>query len=173
MRLFERLSAIVLVLLAVTAYAEEGDAIAHDLTELRQQMGGPHWAGPQDFQQAVRNIAKNEPRPDRPDFDLRRTHQAHSPWGTSTTRFAPPPQSFPDIRRGQPSQHHRPAPTPVSRLRKAAFELDRLAHGLEMAELYEGADTLRETAGKLRQSARQVAIPGQDGPPMASPSPAR
>ena len=43
-----------------------------------------------------------------------------------------------------------------AKLRRAAYHLDFAAHQLEMAEEYEQADGLRETAALLRQQARQI-----------------
>lgn len=48
-------------------------------------------------------------------------------------------------------------------LREAAFQLDRIAHELEMHELFVEADALRDTANKLRHSARPDPIGSESG----------
>lgn len=48
------------------------------------------------------------------------------------------------------------SPSPVSTLREAAWQLDQSAHQLELVDLYEQADTLRDMADQFRQQARNL-----------------
>ncbi len=64
------------------------------------------------------------------------------PWGGWSNNFRPQPQS---------SSHHK-----IHALRETAFELDRIAHRLEMTNLFEAADEIRETACELREEAREL-----------------
>lgn len=173
MRFFETLVVVLVASLAMTACADEGRAIAQDLNEIRQQIGSPNQASADAFQQAVRDVAKGEQTRDAPDFG----NWVTPSWGQGPRNFGSPinnrqvgPANWSDAR--HPQYHPQPVPTPASRLRETAFQLDRLAHELEMAELYKGADTLRGAAGRLRKSARQASLSGQDGPAIAPPSPA-
>lgn len=67
--------------------------------------------------------------------------------------------------------------SPQELLRTSAFELDRLAHELEMAELFGEADALREAAGTLRKAARKgnelVSDPGPTERERDRPKPRR
>ncbi len=47
-------------------------------------------------------------------------------------------------------------PSPVSTLREAAWQLDKSAHHLELVDLYDQADALREMADQFRQEARNL-----------------
>jgi hypothetical protein len=55
---------------------------------------------------------------------------------------------------GRPQSQPLPTESPVRALREVAWQLDQSAYLLESLDLYEQADSLRETAGKLRQDAR-------------------
>ncbi len=50
----------------------------------------------------------------------------------------------------------RPDPATTRLLRDTAFDLDKLAHRLEMGELYNQADRIRAMAGDLRLAARPI-----------------
>ena len=160
---------IVAVSFTMIACADEGTAIAQDLTDLRQQLGSQHQSDTQAFQQAVRDVAK-------------RNHGNREPtasWGQPTSHssgnqvenrigtqrsFGTP--AWPGAHHPRHATH--PAPQPATRLRETAFQLERLAHELEMTELYEGAEMLRDTAEKLRRSARQAGtVRGGPTPPPA------
>lgn len=47
-------------------------------------------------------------------------------------------------------------PSPETTLRAAAWQLDKSAHHLELVDLYDQADALREMAGEFRQEARNL-----------------
>ncbi|TWT99959.1 hypothetical protein Pla108_09030 [Botrimarina colliarenosi] len=66
----------------------------------------------------------------------------------------------------------RPQPNrpPQVMLRESAFQLDQMAHELEMSERYDEADALRQAAGKLRDSARKVAETKEKEPAQAEKS---
>ncbi len=146
------------------------DELVEEIAELRKQVGehGEVEADEKDFAEALRRVASDQPdwnrQPPRPEdphamersFPSRRPdrggrHRDHDPFG----HHLPVP----------PHRPHGPRPPQVM-LREAAFELDRLAHGLEMAELFDDADALRDTANRLRRSARK-------GPSKPDPGPAR
>lgn len=48
--------------------------------------------------------------------------------------------------------------SPVHALREVAWQLDQSAYLLESLDLYQQADSLRETAGKLRNDARKMKV---------------
>lgn len=171
-----------LALLALTApvFADDPpEQLVEELAELREQITGEAGvvSDRADFAEALRRVAGNEGRaavadnhaqagwndhswpgpgprhPDRPNAYGRRPGPTpalpsipprHAGWGPG-----PQYQDRPQLSGPRP-----PRPTKVL-LREAAFELDRLAHELEMAELVEEADSLRDTAKKLRKSARK------------------
>jgi hypothetical protein len=59
-----------------------------------------------------------------------------------------------------PTTQHEPNPvagvSPIRALREVAWQLDQSAYLLESLDLYEQADSLRETAGKLRTESRRL-----------------
>ena len=66
---------------------------------------------------------------------------------------------------GPPPHHAKPGPRPPKvLLQDTAFDLERMAHELDKADLYGEADALRGAANRLRMSARQQKKP--DGPPQ-------
>ncbi|MGL4512164.1 MAG: hypothetical protein ACRCT8_03680 [Lacipirellulaceae bacterium] len=78
-------------------------------------------------------------------------------WGAPANRGASHPEGWRP--NGLPAMNpwEGAPPAPETRLRDTAFELERLAHGLERDSLYEGADTLRRASQALRQQARERA----------------
>jgi hypothetical protein len=83
-------------------------------------------------------------------------------WGTPPANFPPPQGGW--WAGGQPGMNPwGNPPGPAEKLRETAFEVDRLAHGLEQEGLYEAADTLRRASQVLRERGRaatkQPALP--------------
>jgi hypothetical protein len=79
--------------------------------------------------------------------------------GGSITRHLTEPQPAPPLPRPMANAPHSWRPlseSPVAVLRETAWQLDQSAHRLEMLDLYDQADALRETANSLRRDARRM-----------------
>lgn len=76
-------------------------------------------------------------------------------------RRPPPPE---------PGPSH-PDRTPNERLREMAFQIDRMAHELEMREMFHQADGLRQAAARLRNDARPRSAFADPGPTPAFSAP--
>lgn len=168
------------------------EQLLEEITDLRGDLGGAI-SDRADFADALRRVADDEqgreghavvadgvagngfaqagwdaPRPSRPGSSERsepiRGRRPGRP------RIAPPERAHghgyapgPPRHPGEFGPPPRPERSTKVQLREAAFELDRIAHGLEMAELVEEADALREAAKKLRKSARKSGDDRRDG----------
>jgi hypothetical protein len=173
--------------------------VIEDLSELRQEMGATN-STPAEFAQAVQNVFEGN-RQQADSLDLRPTVQAwaadnapqpaQNPWVPSPVpRLAPPPgqvvpvvneRSTPQYYQPGPPPHFAPHPAPKPPrpphvlLQDTAFDLERMAHELDRAELYGEADALRGAATRLRMAARQqkkLPVGPQPAPPTAAPGPA-
>lgn len=155
-------------------------AIVGDLGAIRDSVADddqgeitPLRANDQEFAEAVERLRQQESRRDRPqppvtppqEYGPRQFLPPHAPrprpdhwqappqqhpwsaWGAENTGWAQPQ----DPHHGQ---MHAGIPSPEARLREVAHRLDGLAHELEMAELFEAADSVRATAQQLRKQAR-------------------
>lgn len=141
------------------------EELVEEIAELRRQVGehGEVVADEKDFTEALKRVASDRPgwnrQPPRPEdpratdrgFPPRRPERGERPRDHDPFGHHPPAPPHPPT---PPHRPHGPRPPQVM-LREAAFELDRLAHGLEMAELFDDADALRDTANRLRRSARK------------------
>jgi hypothetical protein len=126
---------------------------------------------------------------------------AHNPWSPFGAHPVPAPHQQPDPSQSPPPgqvvpvvderstpQYYQPGPPPYFAphlapkpprppkvlLQDTAFDLERMAHELDKAELYGEADALRGAATRLRMAARQQKKPvgPQPAPPLAAPGPA-
>lgn len=126
------LVAVLLLLPGSVGATTPAQELVEEIAELRKRVGdrGQVVADQDAFRQALKDAAERaEPRPG-------------GPWGHGP--FAPEPPRPPERPR-----------SPEVLLRESAFELDRIAHALEMAERFREADAVRDTAGALRNSARR------------------
>lgn len=177
-----------LALAAPVLVEEPPERIVDEIAELRERVGGAVVGDREDFAEALKNVAERSgfaqvqdglrqrrdafpsyPSDDRqlsidPAWDGRNPSlslpAAPIPDGLAPTRnsYSPPPRDAFRPHPPRPPQR----PTKVL-LRESAFQLERIAHELEMSELCDEADSLRDTAGKLRKSAR-----GSDAPKQAT-----
>lgn len=167
-----------LLALVAPALAEEPPGqVVNELAEIRERVGGSVVGDRADFAEALRRVAGNEGRAAVGDrFADPRFHPPARREGSMGHPRQPVEQPF-DERFQQPGRgfgpwHGPPEPPRPNRqsgppsakvmLREAAFQLDRLAHELEMAELLDEADELRDSANKLRKSARKASDNGGD-----------
>lgn len=80
---------------------------------------------------------------------------AHDAWSPTRPPFASPS----DLDRGRAThgpEHHGQRPSNRELLFHAAFELEKIAHQLELRDLPEAADRLHKTARELRSEARET-----------------
>lgn len=147
------------------------DQLVEEIVELSKQVGdqGEVVGDQKDFADALRRIASDRQGHDgRSNPPLPPTRQ-RTPWPTNEQSMRPQTGNnllLPPPPTRSPYQQPYAAPQPAAAappprrpphvmLREAAFQLDRIAHELEMTELFEEADALRGTADKLRKSARK------------------
>jgi hypothetical protein len=76
--------------------------------------------------------------------------------GSITTGFGEVPPWAPSQSLPPTTQRFNSTASPIRALREVAWQLDQSAYLLESLDLYEQADSLRETAGKLRNDARGI-----------------
>ncbi|QDV76690.1 hypothetical protein [Botrimarina mediterranea] len=154
-----------------------------DLSELRQQVG-PSPSTQAEFAQAIRDVAEKRraaggmwsdsatepsgeawiadgapqpmPQPTRNPWNA---FESQSPRGYVTPvnnpYQAPYSQPVSPPHQGPHPGHHAGPRPPKVLLEDSAFDLERMAHELDKAELYEEADALRDAADRLRQTARR------------------
>lgn len=166
-----------LVLVTPVLAEEPPHRVVEDLAEIRERVGGSVVGDRADFAEALRRVAGNEGRAAVGDrFADPRFHPPARREGSTDYPRQPVGQPFDEGFQqpgrglgpwhgppGPPRPNHQAGPPPAKViLREAAFQLDRLAHQLEMAELLDEADELRDSANKLRKSARKASDTGCD-----------
>lgn len=134
-----------MVLTALLASRATGnDPAIGQIEQLREALGPAYRtpADPREFSQALDNAGNPQPAYPRP---------------------APPPQF--DGRRPRVGPALTPVRDPKRLLLETAFELEKLAHRLDLADLTSEADRVREAAVALRRQARApVKRPGDPSP---------
>lgn len=187
-----------LALLALTAplLAEEPtEQLVDELAELREQVTGSEGmvSDRADFAEALRRVAGREGRAAVVDSDAQTVWNGYSRPGLGERhperlngyegppgQPMPTPQPMPPRHAGwgtfaQPQDRPSPMGPRLPRPEKAllletAFGLERMAHGLEMADLVGEADSVRHAAMQLRQSARKIR-PRTEAKPPRPPRP--
>lgn len=172
MMVHRRLSRIVAAVLAAATYAPAQNSLSlvEDLVELRAEVGsGAVATDGREFAEAVRQVAEDSPQYQRQHLTERYLQNApretgrdrpHAdPRGWNGLQPMPAPQAQPPGWVGpppyHPGRHSRPTLDPPKHLLlESAFELEKIAHHLEMADFGKEADAVRDAAGKLRRSAR-------------------
>jgi hypothetical protein len=86
--------------------------------------------------------------------------------GSITQHLAEPMQPDPPLPRPiaqSPRPWRRLPESPVTALRETAWQLEQAAHRLELLDLYDQADAVRETAAMLRGDAREMKLQSEPG----------
>lgn len=165
-----------LVLLVGVAVGREGEQLVNELSELRADFDGGSTTGasPAEFAEALREVGRQKaPDVTRGNFPPPLYSQPAAARGNGAYESPVPPPATRDRVRVAPPQPYDvdryspparptvpPFPNPPERsskhvlLRESAFELERIAHQLEMASLFAEADEVRSAAEKLRKAAR-------------------
>lgn len=171
---FVLLTLITTLILLQSAEAEDpSQAVASDLSEIRaaveQDTDESAGATRQEFAEAIEKLAQEDPERKKPkQRKFGRSVESPRPdpngyqnpaqgWGRDLHPSQAPREQMPFGASPRHRHHPRPPTPPEVKLREVAHHMDNLAHELEMSELFEAADTVRETAQHLRELARPKA----------------
>ena len=137
------------VLLAASASFGQDPKAVQVINEVRESMPRDHAFHAEVSNKALQRVARDAP--------------VENGWAggpqPAPADWRRPPHHPAQFNRFHESQHQPPEPWRV--LLEKAFELERIAHELEMHGFLDSADTLRAAADQLRSSARKARKPAE------------